>query len=120
MRDSGEFVPRESIYGWLEALHEVFVKRRHPEGGNYCFLLGAAAKQLGETPEGKAKLSQWMIEAGEKQKIDFTRCWGLHEGGMVIESKRFDEASDVLLSYGRHILEQKGANDEKFMRPLLV
>ena len=116
LRDKGEVVTSENAYEWMGSLHEVFGNRRHEEGSNYCFLLGAAANQQGETPEGKSKLSQWMIEAGEKQKMKFTRNRGFSlKAQWLIDSQRFDEAREVLLTYGRCLLaENADAADFKF------
>lgn len=118
MRDMGEVVTLESIFDSLENLHEVLGTRRHKEGANYCFLLGAAANQIAQTPEGKTKLSQWMIEAGERHHMKFTRNRGLSlKAQRLIELKRFDEALKTLLLYGRLLLKE-GADATDFKFPL--
>lgn len=118
MRDSGEVVSRENVFDCLETLHEVLGSRRHKEGANYCFLLGAAAKQIADTPVGKSTLSQWMIEAGERQQMKFTRNLGLSlKAQGLTELQRFDEALETLLQYGRLLLEE-GAHATDFKFPL--
>ena len=113
LRDSDEPLDPAEVLSHMQVLQDIFGRQRHPEGNNHCFLLGALTQHVRSDAQRQVQLGDWMIEAGERQGVKFTRNWGYSlkaEG--LISLGNFQESEETYENYGDALLSEGAPGSE--------
>ena len=117
-----EELKEDTILEYLEPLREYYGDGKRLDGSDYCFLLSAISKNFPDNEPLQLVVAKYMINAGMKQGVRFTRNLGYNILGLsYIRMNKLEEARSTLIHYGEILLnEGAAAKDFKFvLEPLL-